>query len=222
VVVLTTRKCAHDNPFPAQPYLRSVFAVGLPMMILIAGLLLFLGTHSIRILAEGWRAQLILDRGEQRYKGAYSLLALVGFVLIVYGYGLARQAPVVLFTPPTWTRHLAATLMLPVFVLLTAAYLPGTRIKRAVGHPMVLGVKLWALAHLLANGTFADLLLFGAFLLWAILDFIAARKRDRAAGRVYVTGPLSRDVVAIVVGLVIWVVFAFWLHAWLIGVRPFA
>jgi len=191
------------------------------MTVLILGLVLFLGMHSTRIVAAQWRAERILRSGEQRWKGIYSLLSLIGFVVLVYGYAVARQSPVVLYAPPTWTRHLAALLMIPAFVLLAAAYVPGTRIKKAVGHPMVLGVKTWAVAHLLANGTLHDVVLFGAFLAWAVADYISCRRRDRAAGTVYVTGPASRDVTATVVGLVAWAAFAFWLHGWLIGVRPF-
>jgi uncharacterized membrane protein len=159
--------------------------------------------------------------GLNAWKGVYSIVSIAGFALIVWGYGVARGAPVILFSPPVWTKHLAALLTIPAFILLAAAYVPGTRIKRAVGHPMVAGVKAWAFAHLLANGTLADVVLFGAFLVWAIADYIAARRRDRAAGTVYVVGPITRDVAAVVVGLLAWAAFAFWLHAALIGVRPF-
>jgi uncharacterized membrane protein len=158
--------------------------------------------------------------GLKPWKGVVTVFSLIGFGLIVWGYGLARQTPVILYSPPIWTRHLAALLMVLSFVLVTAAYVPGTRIKRAVGHPMVAGVKTWAFAHLLANGTLADVVLFGSFLVWAIADYISARRRDRAAGMVYVAGPMTQDVKAVVIGIVAWVVFAFWLHGWLIGVRP--
>ncbi len=191
------------------------------MPLLLLGLVLFLGVHSMRIAAEPLRAKLVNTLSLNGYKGLYSLVSLAGFVLLVYGYAEARTAPVVLYTPPVWTRHLAALLTIPAFILLAAAYVPGTRIKARVGHPMVLGVKTWALAHLIANGTLHDVLLFGAFLAWAVLDYIASRKRDRAAGTVYVTGPVSRDITAVLVGLVAWAVFAFWLHGMLIGVRPF-
>ncbi len=143
-------------------------------------------------------------------------------MLIVWGYGDARAAPVDLWSPPLWTRHLAALLMLPAFVLLAAAYVPRTRIKAAVGHPMVIGVKVWALAHLLSNGRLADVVLFGAFLAWAVLDLRAARARDRAAGTRPPAGIASRDVLAAAAGFVGWGAFAWWLHGWLIGVRPFA
>lgn len=190
------------------------------MALLIAGLIVFLGVHSVRIFAEDWRTAQIAKIGPKVWKGGYALLSLLGFVLIVYGYGLARQAPVVLYSPPAWTRHLAALLTLPAFILVTAAYVPGTRIKRAVSHPMVLGVKVWAVAHLLANGTLADLVLFGSILVWSVFNYAAAKQRDRAAGTVYTAGPASRDVRAVVIGLAVWAVFAFWLHGVLIGVRP--
>jgi len=191
------------------------------MTLLLLGLALFLGVHSTRIVADGWRSATIARVGEKPWKAIYSLLSIAGFVLLVIGYGAARQSPVVLFAPPVWTRHLAALLTIPAFVLLVAAYVPGNAIKRTIGHPMVAGVKVWALAHLLANGTLADLLLFGTFLAWAVLGFIAARRRDRAAGTTYPAGPGSRTAITVVVGLVAWAVFAFALHRPLIGVAPF-
>ena len=170
---------------------------------------------------DGWRTRRIGKIGAKPWKGVVSVVSIIGFVLIVWGYGIARQTPVVLYTPPAWARHVAALLILPAFMLLVAAYVPGTRIKRAIGHPMVAGVKLWAFAHLLANGTLADVVLFGAFLAWSVASFLAARRRDRVAGVVYPAGPIVRDVTAVVVGALAWFVFAFWLHGWLIGVRPF-
>jgi len=191
------------------------------MTLLMLGLVLFLGVHSTRIVADSWRTATIARVGEMPWKGIYSLLSIAGFVLLVIGYGAARQSPVVLFAPPAWTRHLAALLTIPAFVLLAAAYVPGNAIKRAVGHPMMAGVKVWALAHLIANGTLADVLLFGTFLAWAVLGFIAARRRDRASGTTYPAGPGSRTAIAVVAGLVAWAVFAFALHRPLIGVAPF-
>lgn len=191
------------------------------MTLLLLGLVLFLGTHSVRIFADDWRTRRIAAMGPNGWKGLYSLLSIAGFVLLVYGYGAARQSPVVVYATATWLNHLAALLTLPAFVLLTAAYVPGTRIKRAVGHPMVLGVKLWAFAHLLANGLLHEVITFGAFLAWAVLNYIAARKRDRAAGTVYTAGPVSRDLIAVIGGVVAWLVFAMWLHRALIGVAPF-
>jgi uncharacterized membrane protein len=191
------------------------------MTLLILGLVLFLGVHSVRIVAEDWRSATRARIGENGWKGAYSLLSLVGIVLICYGYGAARQQPLLLWASPVWTRHLAALLMVPAFVLLAAAEVPGNAIKARLHHPMLLGVKFWAAAHLLANNTLADVLLFGAFLAWAALDFRAARQRDRMLQTVYPAGRGVPTVVAVVAGLVAWAVFAFWAHGVLIGVRPF-
>jgi uncharacterized membrane protein len=191
------------------------------MTLLIAGLLLFLGAHSVRIVAEPWRAAQIARRGEERWKLAYSVVSIAGFALLVYGFGVARGTPVVLWVAPVWTRHLAALLLLPAFVLVAAAYVPRNRIKAAVGHPMIAGVKLWAFAHLLANGRLAGVVLFGAFLAWAIVDFIASRRRDRAAGTRYPAGTTARDAITVIVGLAAYGLFAFVLHGPLIGVRPF-
>ncbi len=192
------------------------------MTALILGLLIFLGVHSTRIVAEPWRAGVRARLGEGPYKGLYSLLSVAGFVLLVWGYGQARMAPVLLWpVPPVWTRHLAGLLTLLAFVLLVAAYVPGNGIKARLHHPMVLAVKLWALAHLLANNTLADLLLFGGFLLWAVFSFRAARRRDRALGTVYPPGRTGPTVLTVAVGAAAWAVFAFWAHGLLIGVRPF-
>jgi uncharacterized membrane protein len=189
------------------------------MTLLVIGLLVFLGSHSVRIFAEGWRTARIKSMGEQKWKLAYTIVSLAGFVLIVIGYGQARAAGIALYTPPSWGRAAASLLTLLAFVLLAASKVPGTRIKAAVGHPMVAGVKVWAFAHLLANGNLADVVLFGAFLAWAVVDYLAARRRDRAAGTAYPVGPVSRDVIAVFVGLAAGAVFAMWLHGPLIGVR---
>lgn len=191
------------------------------MTVLILGLVIFLSVHSVRIFAEGWRSGVRARVGENAYKGVYTLLSLAGLALIVWGYGQARLAPVMLWTPMLWTRHLAALLMLVSFILLAAAYVPKNGFKAAVHHPMVLGVKVWALAHLLANHTLADLLLFGSFLVWAVLNFRAARQRDRAAGTRYAAGTAAGTFTTVVVGVLAWAVFAFWAHGWLFGVRPF-
>jgi uncharacterized membrane protein len=191
------------------------------MTLLLAGLAIFLGIHSVRIFADDWRTARIASMGPMAWKVLYSVASIIGFALVVYGYGLSRQSPVDLWMPPVWTRHLAALITLPVFVLFAAAYVPGTRIKASLKHPMILGVKAWALAHLLANGRLADVILFGAFLAWAILDFRAARGRDRAQGLSYPAAGITRDIAVVAIGLVAWVVFALYLHAPLIGVRPF-
>ena len=190
------------------------------MTYLVLGLAVFLGAHSVRIFAEGWRARAIARVGEQGWKGAYSLVSIAGFALLAWGYGQARQVPVVLYDPPLAMRHVASLLMVISFVLVAAAYVPGNHIKAALGHPMLAGVKLWAFAHLLSNGRLADVVLFGAFLAWAIADFIAARKRDRAAGTRYPAGRGARTAVTVSAGIAAWVAFAFWAHLWLIGVKP--
>jgi uncharacterized membrane protein len=189
------------------------------MSLLILGLVLFLGIHSVSIVAPGWRDAQASRLGEMPWKGVYAVVSIVGFALLVYGYGLARQAPVVLYTPPKALRHAALLLMLPVFVLLLAAYLPG-RIKTATKHPMLLATKLWATAHLLANGTLADVLLFGGFLAWAVADRISLKRR--APRPLPGMGPprVLNDVIALVGGLGLYVLFVVWAHAWLIGVRP--
>ncbi len=191
------------------------------MGMLILGLVIFLGVHSVRIFSDGWRTQFIAQRGEGAWKGLYSVLSLAGFALIVWGYGLARHQPVALWVPPLGMRHVASLLTLVAFVLLAATYVPRNSIKARLHHPMVLSVKLWAFGHLLANGNLADVVLFGAFLLWAALSFKAARGRDRAAGTRYPAGTLAGTGITVVVGLVAWAGFAFWAHGALIGVRPF-
>jgi uncharacterized membrane protein len=190
------------------------------MSLLIIGLLLFLGTHSVRIFAEGWRTGMVAKLGPNGWKGVYSALALLGFVLIIWGYGQARLTPVPLWTPSVGMRHLASLLTLLAFILLAAAYVPRNAIKARIGHPMVVAVKVWALAHLLANHTLADLLLFGTFLIWAVLNFRAARARDRLAGTTRPAGTAAGTAVTVIAGLVAWAVFAFWAHAAWIGVRP--
>jgi uncharacterized membrane protein len=191
------------------------------MAYLLAGLLLFLGVHSLRIFAEAWRAQQIARIGPLPWKGLVSVLSLAGFVLLVWGWGMARQAPVVVWQPPVGMRHAASLLTLLAFVLLAAAYVPGNAIKARFHHPMVLGVKTWALAHLLSNGNVAHVVLFGSFLAWGVLLFIASRRRDRREATVYATGRLAPTLVTVVVGVAAWAVFAFKLHGMWIGVRPF-
>ncbi len=191
------------------------------MNLLILGLVLFLGIHSARVFANGPR-QAFIDRfGPLAWKGVYSVVSLLGFVLLIKGYGAARLEPVVLWVPPLGMRHAASLLTLLAFVLLAAAYVPGNAIKARLGHPMTLAVKTWALAHLLSNGNLADVLLFGGFLVWAVLVFRAARARDRAQPPAAVATRPMALVLCVVGGAVAWAAFAFWAHAALIGVRPF-
>ena len=191
------------------------------MLLLIMGLILFLGMHSVRIVAEDFRTAQISKRGEGAWMGIYSAISLLGFMLIIWGYADARVESPILWNPPIWTKHLAALLTLPAFILFVAAYVPGSKMKAVLGHPMILGTKLWALAHLLSNGAVVDVLLFGGFLLWSVLDFRAARKRTKAAGITFEFAGYSRDAIAIVFGLFVWAVFSMYLHAMWIGVKPF-
>lgn len=190
------------------------------MVYLVLGLVLFLGVHSVRIVADGWRTQTIRRLGPLPWKALYSVLSLVGFLLIVWGFGQARMQPTQLWSPPVGMRHAASLFTWVAFVLLAAAYVPGNGIKSRVKHPMVLGVKVWAFAHLLANGNLAHVLLFGGFFVWAVADFSSARRRDRVDGTVYLAGRPVATVATLIGGTVAWAVFAVWLHGWWIGVRP--
>ena len=188
------------------------------MTTLIVGLILFLGVHSLSIVNEPLRNRMNASLGEGAFKGLYSLVALAGLVLIVWGYGAARMDPTVIYVPPGWHKHVAFLLLVPVFPLLFATYLPG-KIKAKLKHPMLVAVKLWALAHLLANGMLHDLLLFGSFLAWAVADRISMKRRTQ---RAIATLPATKanDVIAVVGGLAVYVVMVVWAHQWLFGVAP--
>lgn len=210
------------------------------MIELILGLILFLGAHSVRIVADDWRTQKIQALGEKAFKGVYALISLLGLYLLVVGYGEARLQTVVLWNPPTATRHIGLLLMLLASILMVAAYIPRNHLKIRMGHPMVLSVKVWALSHLLANGNLADVILFGAFLIWAVLNFKSARARDRAQ----VQGPdsngevsngvslaslpedapiqpsLAATLITLAGGIALWAVITFVLHAKVVGVAP--
>jgi uncharacterized membrane protein len=186
------------------------------MSLLVLGLVLFLGVHSVSIVSHQWRDATAARLGEWTWKGLYSVVAVCGLVLIIAGYGLARQDPTVLYTPPAWLRHLSMLLLIVVFPMLLAAYLPG-RIKGALKHPMLVAVKAWALAHLLVNGMLADLLLFGGFLAWAVVDRISLKRRP-ARPVPALPRTKANDAIAVVGGLAIYVVFVVWAHEWLIGV----
>ena len=187
------------------------------MTYLIIGIVLFFAAHSVSIVSESWRDGIVEKIGLLPWKGIYGVVSLVGFVLICVGYGIARQDAPVLYTPPTWLRHVAMLLMLFVFPLALAANLPG-RIKTAAKHPLLAATKIWAFAHLLTNGNLADVLLFGAFLIWAVLDRISMKSRaQRPILGTAPPGPLN-DVGAVVGGLLIFAVFLFWAHGALIGI----
>lgn len=190
------------------------------MNALIIGLAIFLGMHFIHILAPEWRAAQVARLGEKKWKGMFTVASLLGFALLVWGYGDARLDPIVLWLPPVGLRYLAAVLMLPAFILLVAAYVPGNYLKAKVGHPMTASVKLWAFAHLLVNGNLADVLLFGTFLVWAVMSFVTGRQRDRLNGKTYPVGPASRTVTAVLIGTLLFAIFTGYLHLKLIGVSP--
>ncbi|MEK9801829.1 MAG: NnrU family protein [Curvibacter sp.] len=192
------------------------------MELMIAGLLLFLGLHSVRMLAPQWRERMRRRLGAGTWKGLYSLLALAGLALIAWGFDAAREQPVLLWMPPTGLRHAASLLTLLAFVLLAAAYVPGNHLKARLGHPMVLGVKAWALAHLLATGMLVHLLLFGSFLAWAVANYAISRRRDRQQGLAYGQGKAVATVLTLLLGVAGWALFAFGLHGLLIGIKPFA
>lgn len=187
------------------------------MVYLVLGLVLFLGVHSVSIVASGWRDRTAARLGNA-WRGLYSLITTAGLVLIIWGYRIARQNPEVLYSPPAWTAYLTAIVMLPVFPLFLAAYFPG-RIKSATQHPMLVSTMLWSVAHLISTGTLNDGVLFGGFLLWSVADRVSFSWRTV---RAIPTAPAMKlnDGIAVVVGLVIYVVFALWLHVRWIGVQP--
>jgi uncharacterized membrane protein len=191
------------------------------MLLLVVGLVLFLGVHSVRIFADDARSRFVAARGLNAWKGVYSLVSIAGFVLVCIGFGQARAETTVLWNPPRWTHDLTGLFTLAAFVLFVAAYVPGNAIKARLKDPMITGVKAWAFGHLIANGTVADVVLFGSFLAWAILDHRAARRRRAAAGGEDLPVRSGRAGLAIAIGVVAWIAFAFWLHGWLFGVRPF-
>jgi uncharacterized membrane protein len=188
------------------------------MTILILGLVLFIGMHSVSIFALNFR-NAMTARSELGWKAVYGIVSLVGLWLIVRGYSEARLTTTMLYYPPTWLRHLSATLMLPMFVFFFAPYFPG-RIKTTLKHPQLVAVKLWAFAHLLVNGTVADLVLFGTFLAWAVVDRISLKRRPARDVPGAPPGKLN-DLIVVVLGLAAYVLFAFYLHARWIGVAPF-
>ena len=189
------------------------------MSLLIIGLILFLGSHSARIFAEPWRNHMIDRLGEVKWKGLCAILSLIGLVLIVIGYGQARQMPIVLWQPPTYLAHIAILLNLVAFIFLASSLSKNNAIRLKLKHPMILGIKVWALAHLLANGTLTALILFGSFLLWAVLDFRSARKRPILMSEKAVVSTKA-TIIVIVSGVVVWAAFIFGLHQYLIGVSP--
>ncbi len=191
------------------------------MSIMIVGLLLFLGAHSVRVYAEPWRKAQIERYGLTAWKLAFSLVSLAGLVIAIYGYGLARTEGTWLWAAPGWTAHVTALIMMPAFVLLVAAYAPANHIRNAVRHPMLLGVTLWALAHLATNGRLGAIIFLAAFLAWALIAYGAALRRDQAQEHTFPEPRLAGDGVAIGGGLAGYAIFALFLHMPLIGVPAY-
>lgn len=190
------------------------------MALLILGLVLFLGIHSTRVFAEPWRARMIQRLGPLPWKGLYSVVSILGFIVLVIGFRHARAETTVLYVTPAWMKHVTAVLMMLAMILFVAAYVPRNWFKARFHHPQVLSVKTWAVAHLLSVGVVADVILFGAFLAWAVVLYIFSRRRDRENNTVYPPGNAVGTTLTLALGLVAWSVFALLLHGPLIGVRP--
>jgi uncharacterized membrane protein len=190
------------------------------MTLLIAGLLIILCVHSVRLFADDWRSRTLARIGRPAWLTLYSLVSLLGLGLLVWGFALTREQPLMLWSPPVATRHLAAVLMLPAFVLWAAALVPGNHLKARLHHPLVLGSKVWALAHLLTTGTLAHMLLFGSLLAWGVLSLRASRLRDQREATSYPAGTVGPTLAAVALGILGWWLFAHWLHGLLIGIRP--
>lgn len=188
------------------------------MIILIIGLIVFFASHSVSLVDEGWRDRMAARFGVTRWRILYSLISVAGLALIVWGYALARRDPVVVYAAPYWMRHVSMLLLVPVFPLLFSVFLPGW-ISRTSRHPVLVAIKLWAVAHLLVNGMLADVLVFGCFLAWAVAVRISMKSRTVQPMPAM---PVTRynDVLAVVLGLGLYAVTVLWLHRWLIGVPP--
>jgi uncharacterized membrane protein len=191
------------------------------MTLLLLGIVIFLGMHLVRVVAPGLRASVIERQGKGAWMGIYTVISLVGLLLIIYGFGEARAVTGMLYNPPVFLKHISLLLMLLAFICLAAGFLPAGRIAVAVKHPQVLSIKIWALAHLLANGETSSVLLFGSFLAWAVILRISLKRRERAGEKVLpVFRSTSNDLLAVVIGAVAYGLFIWKLHEWLIGVAP--
>lgn len=189
---------------------------GFPMIILVLGLFLFLGIHSVRMVAPQWRDKMLAERGEKFWKAIYSIVSIVGFVLIFWGYGLARSETYFIYQLPNWSKHITILLMFIAFTLLPFNMRSG-RLAPMIKHPFLLAVILWSVGHLISNGDIASIVLFGSFLIWALTNRLSVGKRG---GGPMPTAPLIQDVAAVLIGWVLWALFLFKFHAWLFGVSP--
>ncbi|AYG66923.1 MULTISPECIES: NnrU family protein [unclassified Rhizobium] len=190
------------------------------MALLILGIVLFLGIHLIRVVAPGLRTSLIASLGESGWKMAYSIASIVTLIILIYGFGRARDVTPI-WSPPFWMSHITILLMLFAMICLAASLLPAGHIAVRTKHPMVLSVKIWALAHLLSNGDAAAMLLFAAFLAWGVILRISLKRRERA-GEITLRPFVSAkyDLYAVVIGAIVWALIIWKLHAWIIGVSP--
>jgi uncharacterized membrane protein len=192
------------------------------LAIMIIGLAAFLGAHTLAALRPQ-RAAVIARVGAGPYRGLFALVSLIGIILIGYGFARYRAAGYIeIWTPPRWTRHATAALVWPSIIFIVAAYVPG-EIKRVLKHPMLVGVKLWAVAHLLSNGDLGSIILFGSVLAWAVYDRIALKQRGDATGPVAIaaSGGYRNDFIVVVVGTLLFFALGFWFHPWVIGVPVF-
>ncbi|MES5098832.1 NnrU family protein [Agrobacterium sp. BA1120] len=193
------------------------------MLLLLICLLLFFVTHSLRFIAPGIRAGMISRLGEGPFKGIYSVVSIIVILLVAYAFGQARRVTGMLYDPPIWMSHIAVTLMLFAMICLVASCLPAGHIVAKTKHPLILALKIWAFSHLLANGETSSVILFASFLAWGVVMRILLKRRARA-GEV-VTRPFVSaryDIIAVVLGVLLWAAFIWKLHEWLIGVQPIA
>ena len=191
------------------------------MLVMVIGLVVFLGIHSVPTNTD-LRNGLVARFGDTGYKAVFSIISLIGLVLIIVGFAKLQLHPgknPQLWVPPLWTRHVALALMLPAMIALVAAYVP-SRIHTVLKHPMLVAVKIWALAHLLANGDLAALILFGSFLAYAVYDRISVKRRGALGPLGAKTGPWINDVIVLVLGTALYLAFLLWAHRLLIGVSP--
>lgn len=186
------------------------------MLVLILGLVIFFGVHSVRLLAPGWRAQQ-MTLNEGRWKGLYSVASLAGLVLMVWGWILYRPSAAQVYLPPGWGRHVTMLLVWLGLIAVVSAYQPVGRIKASLQNPFLVGIALWAAGHLLANGDLAAVLLFGSFLVYSIIDIVAITAR-RPPKAVFVS--YRGDIIAVAAGTVVYLLLILWLHGILFGVSP--
>lgn len=189
---------------------------------LIAGLVLFLGVHSTRIVADGWRTRMLDRLGEKPWKLGYTVVSLLGFALMVYGFGQARQAPEWVYVAPGWARHLNMPLMLASMILLAASHSPQSHFKVWLRHPMLWATVLWGVAHLMVRHQKHDAVLFGALTVWALVCLASCYARDARSGTRYGPPVLKKTLITAAAGTAVYLVFVFGLHKLLMGVSPIA